>query len=226
MKKRVYLQPDMDIQNTPVSDCYKSISALSAGIFKDNGSKFLAFAYPVTAEDEIKPILQQLKKEYFDARHHCYAYRLGHTGAIWRFNDDGEPSSTAGRPIYGQILSAGLSDILVVVVRYFGGIKLGVPGLIRAYKSATADAIQNARIIEKIATERFVVEFDYLQMNAVMKALKDLSVQPSNQQFNLNCSLCADIRLNHIPAFKEVFEKIEGCRIQPLPPTASDYNEE
>ncbi len=204
----------MDIQNKPVSDCYKSISALSTGIYKDNGSKFLAFAYPVKTEEETKSIIQQLKKEYFDARHHCYAYRIGYTGGIWRFNDDGEPSSTAGRPIYGQILSAGLSDILIVVVRYFGGIKLGVPGLIRAYKSAAADAITNACIIQKTATERYIITFGYMQMNNVMKALKDLSVLPDNQQFNLSCSLEADIRLNDIEKFTEILGKIEGCRIE------------
>lgn len=202
----------MDIHNTPVSDCYKSISTLSTGIFKDNGSKFLAFAYPVSTEEEIKSIIQQVKKEYFDARHHCYAYRLGYTGDIWRFNDDGEPSSTAGRPIYGQILSAGLSDILIVVVRYFGGIKLGVPGLIKAYKTAAAEAIANASVIEKTATERYRITFDYLQMNSVMKTLKDLAVTPCNQQFNLTCSLEADIRLNTVSVFLEIFEKIEGCR--------------
>lgn len=212
----------MDIHNTPISDCYKSISALSTGIFKDNGSKFLAFAYPVSTEEEIKSIIQQVKKEYFDARHHCYAYRLGHTGSIWRFNDDGEPSSTAGRPIYGQILSAGLSDILIVVVRYFGGIKLGVPGLIKAYKTATAEAIANASVIEKTATERYRITFDYLQMNSVMKALKDLSVTPFNQQFNLTCSLEADIRLNAVPGFLEIFEKIEGCRTARITPEEGD----
>ncbi len=206
----------MDTQNIPVSDCYKSIAELSTGIFKDNGSKFLAFAYPVTSEEEVKPIIQQLKKEYFDARHHCYAYRIGHTGAIWRMNDDGEPSSTAGRPIYGQILSAELSDILVVVVRYFGGIKLGVPGLIRAYKSSTADAIANATIIDKIATEPFRIIFDYLQMNTVMKRLKDMALSPSNQQFDLNCSLRVDVRLNAVENFLEAFDKVEGCRIEQI----------
>ncbi len=206
----------MDKLSTPVSDCYKSISALSTGLFKDNGSKFLAFAYPVTSEKEIKPIIQQLKKEYFDARHHCYAYRIGHTGAIWRMNDDGEPSSTAGRPIYGQILSAELSDILVVVVRYFGGIKLGVPGLIRAYKTSTADAIANATIIEKIATEPFRIIFDYLQMNAVMKRLKEMQLAPTEQEFNLNCSLRVDVRLNAIGNFLEAFDKLEGCRIEKI----------
>jgi uncharacterized YigZ family protein len=204
----------METQKTAIPDCFKSISEPSAGIFKDNGSKFLAFAYPVTTEEEIKTIIQQLKKEYFDARHHCYAYRLGHTGAIWRMNDDGEPSSTAGRPIYGQILSAELSDILVVVVRYFGGIKLGVPGLIRAYKTSTADAIANATIIEKIATETFTIVFDYLQMNTVMKKLKDMALTPTNQQFDLNCTLQVSVRLNSIPSFLEAFDKVEGCRIE------------
>lgn len=204
----------MDSKNTTVSDCFKSIATLSTGLFKDNGSKFLAFAYPVTTEEEIKGIIQGLKKEYYDARHHCYAYRLGHTGAIWRMNDDGEPSSTAGRPIYGQILSAELSDILVVVVRYFGGIKLGVPGLIRAYKSSTADAIANATIIEKIATKPYRIIFDYLQMNSVMKRLKDLGLTPTDQQFNLSCSLRVDVRLALIPSFLESFDKLEGCRIE------------
>ena len=206
----------MDTKNTPVSDCFKSIAELSTGLFKDNGSKFLAFAYPVTTEEEIKAIIQGLKKEYYDARHHCYAYRLGHTGAIWRMNDDGEPSSTAGRPIYGQILSAELSDILVVVVRYFGGIKLGVPGLIRAYKTSTADAIANATIIEKIATEPFRIIFDYLQMNSVMKRLKDLGPSPTDQQFNLSCSLRVDVRLAMIASFLESFNKLEGCRIEKI----------
>ncbi|MBQ7018056.1 MAG: YigZ family protein [Bacteroidales bacterium] len=204
----------MDSKNTTVSDCFKSIATLSTGLFKDNGSKFLAFAYPVTTEEEIKGIIQGLKKEYYDARHHCYAYRLGHTGAIWRMNDDGEPSSTAGRPIYGQILSAELSDILVVVVRYFGGIKLGVPGLIRAYKTSTADAIANATIIEKIATEPYRIIFDYLQMNSVMKRLKDLGLTPTDQQFNLSCTLRVDVRLALIPSFLESFDKLEGCRIE------------
>lgn len=219
MKKRVYLQLDMERQNIPVSDCYKSISALSTGIFKDNGSKFLAFAYPITKVEEVKPIIQQLKKEYFDARHHCYAYRIGHTGSIWRFNDDGEPSSTAGKPIYGQILSAELSDILIVVVRYFGGIKLGVPGLIRAYKTSTADAIANAEIIEKIATQTYNVSFDYLQMNNIMKSLKELSIQPYNQDYNLSCKINVDVRLTDIERFTEIFEKIEGCRLEIYKPT-------
>ena len=206
----------METSLTSANDCYKSILEPSTGIFKDNGSKFLAFAYPVSSVDEIKPIVQQLKKEYFDARHHCYAYRIGHTGAIWRMNDHREPSSTAGRPIYGQILSSDLSDILVVVVRYFGGIKLGVPGLIRAYKTSTADAIANATIIEKIATIPYRIIFDYFQMNAVMKRLKDMGLSPADQQFDLNCSLRVDVRLNSTSAFLEAFDKLEGCRIEKI----------
>ena len=206
----------METSHTSANDCYKSILEPSTGIYKDNGSKFLAFAYPVSSEEEIKPLVQQLKKEYFDARHHCYAYRLGHTGDIWRMNDDGEPSSTAGRPIYGQILSSELSDILVVVVRYFGGIKLAGPGLIRAYKTSTADAIANATIIEKIATNPFRIVFDYLQMNSVMKRLKDMGLTPTNQQFDLNCSLRVDVRLNNTQNFLEAFDKLEGCRIEKI----------
>ena len=135
------------------NDTYKSISMPSKGLFKDNGSRFIALAYPVESEEEIKEIVSSLKKEYHDARHHCYAYRLGLDGSKWRANDDGEPSGSAGRPILGQIDSAGLSDILVVVVRYFGGIKLGIPGLIRAYKTSTADALSRAETCDKIAGE-------------------------------------------------------------------------
>ncbi|MCF0172581.1 MAG: YigZ family protein, partial [Bacteroidales bacterium] len=125
------------------SDCYKSIAAPSTGIYKDKGSKFMAFAYPVESEEEVKSLVSALRKKYFDARHHCWAYRIGRLGEKWRINDDGEPSSTAGKPILGQILSNQLSDTLIVVVRYFGGILLGTPGLIQAYKSAAADAIAN-----------------------------------------------------------------------------------
>ena len=143
-----------------ISDTYRSIAAPAQGVYKELGSKFLAFAYPVETEEEVKRILTDVRKEYFDARHHCYAWRLGLSGEPYRMNDDGEPSSTAGRPIHGQLLSHELSDILVVVVRYFGGTKLGVPGLIRAYKTATQDAIANAQIIEKVAGEHFTVSFD------------------------------------------------------------------
>lgn len=193
-------------------DCYKSIATLSKGLYKDNGSKFISFAYPVETELQIKSILSEIKKEYFDARHHCYAYRLGYLGDKWRINDDGEPSSTAGKPIYGQILSNELSDLLIVVVRYFGGIKLGVPGLIKAYKSAAADAIANARIIEKIAGEIYTVTFDYLQMNEVMKVLKDLNITPSTQNFDLSCTIDVKVRLTQIDQFRELLKNTHICQ--------------
>ena len=192
------------------NDQYKSIEAPSEGLFKDNGSRFIALAYPVETEEEVKTIVAGLRKEYHDARHHCYAYRLGYKGDVWRASDDGEPSGSAGRPILGQIDSIGLSDILVVVVRYFGGIKLGIPGLIRAYKSATQDAIANAEIIEKVAGEILTVTFDYLQMNDVMKVLKDMDITPLNQQFDLRCTLTARVRLSRIEEFRK---QLAFCQI-------------
>lgn len=176
-------------------DAYRSIAARSEGLFKDNGSRFIALAYPVETEEEVREIVASLKKEYHDARHHCYAYRLGYKGDRFRANDDGEPSGSAGRPILGQIDSMGLSDVLVVVVRYFGGIKLGIPGLIRAYKTSTADALGQAEIIEKVAGKTFRVCFDYLSMNAVMKVLKDMGLTPVGQDFGLQCSLEVCVRL-------------------------------
>ncbi len=193
------------------SDTYKSISAPSRGIYKELGSKFLAFAWPVETEEEIKSILSEIRKEYFDARHHCYAWRLGLSGEPYRMNDDGEPSSTAGRPIHGQLLSQELSDILVVVVRYFGGTKLGVPGLIRAYKSATQDALANATVIEKIAGEHFTLTFDYLQMNDVMKVLKDMGITPLKQEFDLRCKMEVRVRLTQIEDFRK---QLAFCQIK------------
>lgn len=184
-------------ENT-ISDSFKSIKSFSSGLYKEFGSKFISLAYPVTSQQEVKSILSEIKKEYFDARHHCYAYRIGYKGNIWRMNDDGEPSSTAGKPIYGQLLSNELSDILVVVVRYFGGTKLGVPGLIKAYKSATADAIANAEIITKIATERFKLQFGYVEMNDVMKLLKEFGLQPVNPVYDSVCTMEVNVRLGAV----------------------------
>ena len=192
------------------SDSYKSIAGISEGLYKDLGSKFIALAYPVETEEDAREIVSSVKKDYFDARHHCYAYRIGREGEKWRVNDDGEPSSTAGRPIYGQILSAGLSDILIVVVRYFGGTKLGVPGLIKAYKSAAQDAISNAAIVEKIALEQFAVKFGYEKMNDVMKTLKEMGLSPKGQKFDLECSLDVDVRLGLV---KDFMEQLKFCQI-------------
>lgn len=193
------------------ADCYKSIAAPSKGIFKDKGSKFLAFAYPVESEEEAKAIISTLRKEYFDARHHCYAWRLGHLGERWRANDDGEPSSTAGKPILGQIISNGLSDILIVVVRYFGGTLLGTSGLINAYKSASADAIAAAEVAEKTATARYRITFGYAQMNAVMKLVKDFRLAMEMPYFGDECTLETSVPLSAQGRFTESMNKIAIC---------------
>lgn len=198
------------------SDKYKSIAGPAQGLFKDNGSRFIAFAYPVERVEEVKPLVDALKKEYHDARHHCFAYRIGHTGATFRANDDGEPSGSAGRPILGQIDSFGLSDILIVVVRYFGGIKLGIPGLIRAYKTSSADAIDNSVIIEKTACRMFKIEFDYLAMNAVQKVLKDMGLPQQNQEFGQTCQIETRVPLSGAQTFLERCSNISGCQIKEI----------
>ena len=185
------------------ADQYKSIAAPSEGLFKDNGSRFLALAYPVETLEQVKDIVAGLKKKYHDARHHCFAYRLGYQGDVWRASDDGEPSGSAGRPILGQIDSLGLSDVLVVVVRWFGGIKLGIPGLIRAYKTSSADALSRATLIEKTAARRFRLRFDYLSMNDVMKVLKDMDLPQSAQEFGETCSLEVRVRLSAVDDFRD-----------------------
>ena len=194
-----------------LKDTYSSIAAPSEGLFKDLGSRFIAKAYPVETEEEVKAVVDGIKKEYHDARHHCYAYRLGLDGARFRANDDGEPSSSAGRPILGQIDSLGLSDVLVVVIRYFGGIKLGIPGLIRAYRTSAADALSSAVIIEKVAGTLYHIDFDYLSMNSVMKAVKDLSMTPSGQEHGERCSMDVRVRLAHEKTFCEKMSDIDGC---------------
>lgn len=170
-------------------DTYRTLAAPSEGLYKEKGSKFLAFAYPVSTLDHVKAHLDQLRKDYFDARHHCYAYILGPRKDAFRANDDGEPSGTGGRPIHGQLLSADLTDTLIVVVRYFGGVLLGASGLANAYKTAARDAIDHATIIEKTIDARYRLRFKYEAMNDVMHLLKDFDLKPMGQQFDLECSL-------------------------------------
>lgn len=191
-----------------VIDTYRSIAEPSSGLFKDSGSRFIALAYPVESEEEVREHLVRIRKEYHDARHHCCAYRIGHEGKLWRASDDGEPSGSAGRPILGQIDSAGLSDVAVIVVRYFGGIKLGIPGLIRAYKTATADALSSARVVEKVAGKWIRLDFPYSSLPAVMKLLKDQSVPQRAQSFMNECSLEAFVRLSSEQDFLERIKKI------------------
>ena len=175
-------------------DTYRTLSAPAEGLYKEKGSKFLAFAYPVRTLDEVKSHLEQLRKDYFDARHHCYAYILGPRKDAFRANDDGEPSGTGGRPIHGQLLSADLTDTLIVVVRYFGGILLGASGLANAYKTAARDAIDHAVIIEKTIDCRYRLSFAYEAMNDVMRILKDFNIKPENPQYDMQCSLEATVR--------------------------------
>jgi uncharacterized YigZ family protein len=170
-------------------DTYKTFESPAEGLFRDRGSKFLAFGYSVYTQEEIAEIIQRLKKEHPGANHHCYAWRLGVSGDSHRANDDGEPAGTAGKPIYNQLLSVGITNVLIVVVRYFGGTLLGVPGLINAYKAATADCISKGKIVEKHITEIYKLEFQYDAMPAVMKILKDFDLKQSNQKFELECEL-------------------------------------
>lgn len=189
-------------------DTYKSIEGVSEGLYKDNGSRFIALAYPVESEEEVKALVERARREYHDARHHCYAYRIGLDGSKWRANDDGEPSGSAGRPILGQIDSLGLSDVLVIVVRYFGGIKLGIPGLVRAYKSSTADALANAAPIEKIAGKWYTLTFPYGSLPPVMKAVKDMELPQRAQVFGEECSMEVRVRLSMEKDFFDRFEKM------------------
>lgn len=180
------------------NDTYKTIAGPANGLYKDKGSRFLSYAFPVDTEAEVKQHVQQLKKEFFDARHHCYAYRIGLSGEQWRANDDGEPSSTGGKPILGQLLSQELTNVLIVVVRYFGGIQLGVPGLIHAYRTAAADALTHAQIIEKTAKEIMTVKFPYIEMNSVMKRLKDEQIAIIEQHFDNECELKIAVPLSKV----------------------------
>ncbi|MCQ2153155.1 MAG: YigZ family protein [Bacteroidales bacterium] len=193
-----------------IIDTYRGIAAPSEGLFKDNYSRFISLAFPVESEKEAKSIVEEVRKKYHDAHHHCYAYRIGLSGEPWRANDDGEPSGTAGRQILGQIDSAGLSDVLIVVVRYFGGIKLGVPGLIAAYKAAAADAVANAKQIRKYAVQKYRINFSYSQMPVVMEAIKSMQLPSSGKDFGTNCQIDVKVRLSLDGQFRE---KMKFCNI-------------
>lgn len=191
-------------------DVYKTIEAPSEGIYKEKGSRFISLAYPVVTEDEIREIVSRLKEKYYDARHHCYAWRLGAAKTHFRANDDGEPSSTAGKPILGQIQSNDLTNILIVVIRYFGGIKLGVSGLINAYREAAADAIANAEIIEKTVDEQIRIRFSYLAMNDVMKIVKEVAPDVLERNFEMACEMLLAIRQKDMPALRSRLEQVDS----------------
>ena len=197
-------------------DTYHTIAGPAEGLYKEKGSKFLAFAFPVRSVEEVKQHLERLRKEYFDARHHCYAYILGPRKDAYRVNDDGEPSGTGGRPIHGQLLSADLTDILIVVVRYFGGILLGASGLANAYKAAARDAIGNAEVVEKTIDVSYRLHFEYALMNDVMRMLKELGVQPRNQEFNLDCRMDVSVRQSQSVRVYDALSKLYGLEIEVL----------
>jgi uncharacterized YigZ family protein len=195
------------------SDTYKTISGESKGLFKDRGSRFIGIAIPVKSQEEVKSRLEELRKEYHDARHHCYGYVLSPDRQIWRANDDGEPSGTAGKPILGQINSNELTDILIVVIRYFGGTLLGVSGLINAYRTAAADAIANAAIIEKTVTSIYKIAFPYLSMNDVMKVLKEEGTGQKAHSYGDECSIEISFRLSASERILERLSKVEGLAV-------------
>jgi xaa-pro dipeptidase len=191
-----------------MTDIYKTIAQKSEGTYTEKRSKFLAFAHPVETLDQIKELIEGYKKKYYDARHVCYAYMLGAERATFRANDDGEPSSTAGKPILGQINSKELTNILVVVIRYFGGVKLGTSGLIIAYKEATIAALSNANIIEKQVEELISYTFPYVMMNSVMKVVKELNPQIVSQTYEQTCQITLSIRRSMAPILQERLNKL------------------
>ena len=196
-----------------IEDKYKEVKNHTTGIYKEKGSKFIAYSYPVYSEEEVKEKLEEVRKLEHSARHYCYAYILNPDKSAQRANDDGEPSSTAGKPILGQILSNDLTNILVVVVRYFGGVKLGVPGLIRSYKTAAAEAILEATIITKTIKEQYEVSFKYPQMNDVMRLIKEYDLEVVNTDFQIDCKLIFAVPKSKANDVVDTFKKNHELRI-------------
>ena len=197
-----------------MDDTYKTIAAPAEGTYSEKRSKFLAFAIPVRTQEEVKEWVKEYQKKYYDARHACYAYMLGHERKDFRANDNGEPSGTAGKPILGQINSNELTDILIIVVRYFGGIKLGTSGLIGAYKTAAAEAIANSTIIEKTVDDDITVYFEYPFLNDVMRIVKEEEPQVIDQVFEMDCKMTLRIRRSKLDRLRSRLEKVETARIE------------
>lgn len=194
-------------------DTYKTVGQSTEGIYKDKGSKFISYIYPVKTEAEVKEHIAHLKKEHHSARHHCYAYRLRPDKSVYRANDDGEPAGTAGKPILGQILSNDLTDVLIVVVRYFGGTLLGVSGLIKAYKTAASDAINNCEIVIKTINLDYEITCSYEQLNDVMRIVKQENLIVRNQQTEHSIKLLIEIRQSILEKALGMFNKLEGISI-------------
>lgn len=198
---------------TPQEDTYKTIESLSEAIYTEKRSKFLAFALPVHTLEEVKAHLETYQKRFYDARHVCYAYMLGAARKNFRANDNGEPSGTAGKPILGQINSNELTDVLVIVVRYFGGIKLGTSGLIVAYRAAAAEALAGATVIEKTVDEDIALAFEYPFMNDVMRIVKEEQPEILSQSYDMDCYMKLRIRKSLMPQLRARLEKVESARI-------------
>jgi uncharacterized YigZ family protein len=193
-------------------DEYKTLQEISEGLYKEKGSKFIAIATPAATFDEVKLQLELLRKRYHDARHHCYAYRLGEEPFEIRFSDDGEPSGTAGKPIFGQIQSFDLTNVLITVIRYFGNVKLGTGGLIRAYRAAARDAIENGKIIKKTWLTNFEIQFNYLQMNDVMHIIKDENLRIVSQDSSDQPSILLEIRKGNAESVLNKFSALEKIK--------------
>ena len=190
-----------------IIDSYKTITQPSKErLFKDRGSKFYGYAFPISNEEEIKQKIELLKKQHYNARHWCYAWQLGKNYDHYRANDDGEPSNSAGMPIYGQLQSFNVTNVLIVVVRYFGGTKLGVGGLIKAYKNGAKLALENSNIIDKTINEKFLIKFEYPEMNTVMRIIKDEKISIINQKLELNCEFIISIRKKEAEKVFEIFD--------------------
>ena len=194
-------------------DTYRTINTTSEGLYKEKGSKFIGLVIPVTNEEEVKAHLQTLRKSYHDASHHCYAYQLGYDKSAHRINDDGEPSGTAGRPIFGQINSFDLTNVLIVVIRYYGGTNLGVSGLINAYKTASKEAILNGKVVEKIIKDLYHIDFQYPEMNEVMKIMKAFNLTQSKQKFEVICELDFEVRKSESAQVYDKLKRIKGLNI-------------
>lgn len=194
------------------TDTYKIIKNPVEGFFKDRGSKFISKVYPVENEEEIKTNLEALRTEYYDARHHCYAWIIGPDKSAYRINDDGEPSGSAGKPIYGQLLSNDITNVLAVVIRYFGGTKLGIPGLINAYRESVKEALNKADILELTVNEEYCVEYEYPLMDVVMRTIKDNDLSILNTNFELNCKLRFSVRKSREQEIVDLFNSIYGVK--------------
>jgi len=205
------------LQDLQIKDTYKTIEISVENIlFKEKNSKFFGFAFPVTSEIEVKTHLENLKAEHFSARHWCYAYQIGTENIKFRANDDGEPSNSAGMPIYGQIQSFEITNVLVVVIRYFGGVKLGVGGLISAYKTSAQLTLNQANIIEKTIDKHFKITFDYKNMNKVMRIIKEKNIQIVHQKMELNCEIEIATRKKNAEEIVAIFTALFEIEIEEL----------